>query len=137
IDESLARVIELGRAVTAEQLLDAYAARTRFYQQAAGFMAGVDLLLTPAMAGGAWSWGRPPADIDGHPGPPGAGGRGPLMYPFNLTGWPAASVPCGFTSEGLPAGLQIVAPWHDDVRCLRAAAAFEGAAPWAHRRPLI
>jgi aspartyl-tRNA(Asn)/glutamyl-tRNA(Gln) amidotransferase subunit A len=59
------------------------------------------------------------------------------MYPFNLTGWPAASVPCGFTAEGLPAGLQIVAPWHQDAACLRAAAAFEEAAPWAQRRPLF
>jgi aspartyl-tRNA(Asn)/glutamyl-tRNA(Gln) amidotransferase subunit A len=57
------------------------------------------------------------------------------MYPFNLTGWPAASVPCGFTSEGLPIGLQVVAPWHQDARCLRACAAFEALRPWEGRRP--
>jgi aspartyl-tRNA(Asn)/glutamyl-tRNA(Gln) amidotransferase subunit A len=137
IDESLAQVIELGRAVTAEQLLAAYAARTRFYQQASAFMDGHDLLLTPAMPCGAWSWERPPAEIDGKPVQQVAGGRWPLMYPFNLTGWPAASVPCGFTAGGLPVGLQIVAPWHRDGACLRAAAAYEEAAPWADRRPLI
>jgi aspartyl-tRNA(Asn)/glutamyl-tRNA(Gln) amidotransferase subunit A len=136
IDESLARVIELGRAVTAEELLAAHASRSRFYQQACAFMAGYDLLLTPAMACGAWSWERPPAEIEGRPVQQVAGGRWPLMYPFNLTGWPAASVPCGFTAEGLPVGLQIVAPWHQDGRCLRAAAAFEEVAPWADRRPL-
>jgi len=134
IDESLARVIELGRAVT--ELLAAYAARSRFYQQACAFMARFDLLLTPAMACGAWSWERPPAEIDGKPVQQVAGGRWPLMYPFNLTGWPAAAVPCGFTAEGLPVGLQIVAPWHRDAVCLRAAAAYEEAAPWADRRPL-
>jgi aspartyl-tRNA(Asn)/glutamyl-tRNA(Gln) amidotransferase subunit A len=64
-----------------------------------------------------------------------AGGRWPLMFPFNVTGWPAATVPCGFTAEGLPAGLQIVARWRQDVRCLQAAAAFEAVQPWAAARP--
>ena len=135
IDSSLAAVIELGQAVTARELLDAQASRTRFYEQATSFMNGYDLLLTPAMSCGAWSYKQPPAEIDGTPVQQVAGGRWPLMYPFNLTGWPTASVPCGFTSEGLPVALQIVAPWHQDARCLRAAAAFETAQPWAHRRP--
>jgi Asp-tRNA(Asn)/Glu-tRNA(Gln) amidotransferase A subunit family amidase len=135
VDESLMEVIELGRAVTAAELLDAQAARTRFYQQACAFMEGRDLLLLPAMACGAWAVERPPATIDDQPVQQVAGGRWPLMYPFNLTGWPAASVPCGFTTEGLPVGLQIVAPRHQDARCLRAAAAFEALRPWAQHRP--
>ncbi|MDP9426313.1 MAG: amidase family protein [Actinomycetota bacterium] len=53
-------------------------------------------------------------------------------YPFNLTGNPAASVPCGFTGNGLPFGLQIVAGGHRETDVLRAAAAFEAARPWAH-----
>jgi len=137
IDESLARVIELGREVTAAELLAAHASRTRFYDQARAFMERYDLLLTPAMACAAWSWERPPAEIDGQPVQQVAGGRWPLMYPFNLTGWPAASVPCGFTAEGLPVALQIVAPWHQDAACLRAAAALEEAMPWADRRPAL
>ena len=135
MDESLARVIELGRAVTARELLEAQAARTRFYAQACAFMEPFDLLLTPAMACPAWSWERPPAEIDGRTVQQVAGGRWPLMYPFNLTGWPAASVPCGFTVDGLPVGLQVVGPWHADAACLRAAAALEEALPWADRRP--
>lgn len=135
IDQSLAQVIELGRGVTAPELLEAQASRTRFYDQATSFMSGYDLLLTPAMPCGAWSYERPPAEIDGKPVQQVAGGRWPLMYPFNLTGWPAASVPCGFTDQGLPVGLQIVAPWHQDARCLRAAAAFEAMRPWAQHRP--
>jgi aspartyl-tRNA(Asn)/glutamyl-tRNA(Gln) amidotransferase subunit A len=61
----------------------------------------------------------------------------PFTYPFNLNGWPAASVPCGFTPDGLPVALQIVAPWRQDGLCLRAAAAFEAARPWAARRPAL
>jgi aspartyl-tRNA(Asn)/glutamyl-tRNA(Gln) amidotransferase subunit A len=59
----------------------------------------------------------------------------PYTYPFNLTGQPAASVPCGFTRDGLPIGLQIVGRRFDDVSVLRAAAAFERERPWSNARP--
>src|SRR5262249_52720159 len=52
-----------------------------------------------------------------------------------VTGLPAISVPCGFTASGLPVGLQIVGRRHQETMVLRAAAAFEAAAPWAHRIP--
>ena len=55
--------------------------------------------------------------------------RLPFTFPFNLTGHPAASVPCGFTSDGLPAALQIVGRLHADTLVLQAAAAFEQALP--------
>jgi aspartyl-tRNA(Asn)/glutamyl-tRNA(Gln) amidotransferase subunit A len=55
--------------------------------------------------------------------------------PFNVTGFPALSVPCGFTARGLPAGLQIVGRPHDEVRVLQAGAAYEAAAGWNARRP--
>ena len=63
--------------------------------------------------------------------------RLPFTYPFNLTGQPAASVPCGFTSDGLPVGLQIVGRWRDEATVLRAAACFEAAQPWTGIRPSI
>lgn len=58
-------------------------------------------------------------------------------YPFNLTGHPAACVPAGFTSDGLPVGLQIVAGPLREVDIFAAAAAFETARPWADRRPPV
>ena len=58
-----------------------------------------------------------------------------FTYPFNLTGQPAATVPCGFADNGLPVGLQIIGGWRDDMTVLRASAAFEMAAPWAAVRP--
>jgi aspartyl-tRNA(Asn)/glutamyl-tRNA(Gln) amidotransferase subunit A len=55
--------------------------------------------------------------------------------PFNLTGLPALSLPCGFTSDGLPIGLQMVArPW-GEARLLQAGYAFEQATDWRFRQP--
>ena len=56
----------------------------------------------------------------------------PFSYPFNMTRQPAASIPCGLTSGGLPIGLQIVGPLHADARVLRAARAFEATQPVRH-----
>jgi aspartyl-tRNA(Asn)/glutamyl-tRNA(Gln) amidotransferase subunit A len=50
---------------------------------------------------------------------------------------PAASVPCGFTADGLPVGLQVVGRRFDDLGVLQAAAAFEAVQPWADRRPAL
>jgi aspartyl-tRNA(Asn)/glutamyl-tRNA(Gln) amidotransferase subunit A len=50
---------------------------------------------------------------------------------------PAASVPCGFTGEGLPVGLQIVGKRFDDLGVLQASAAFEAIHPWADKRPTL
>lgn len=59
-----------------------------------------------------------------------------FLYPFDLSGNPAAVVPCGFTKDGLPVGLQIVGRRFDDLGVLQASAAFEAEFPWAGRRPL-
>jgi aspartyl-tRNA(Asn)/glutamyl-tRNA(Gln) amidotransferase subunit A len=52
-----------------------------------------------------------------------------------MTGNPALSIPCGFDADGLPVGLQLVGRIGEDALLLRAAALFEAAHPWAHRRP--
>ena len=55
--------------------------------------------------------------------------------PFNLLGMPAISVPCGFTGNGLPIGLQLAGRWFDEATVLRAAQAYESATDWQGRRP--
>jgi aspartyl-tRNA(Asn)/glutamyl-tRNA(Gln) amidotransferase subunit A len=54
----------------------------------------------------------------------------PFSWPFNMTRQPAASCPCGFNSEGLPVGMQIVGPLHREDLVLRASHAFEEARPF-------
>ena len=136
IEPSLRAFIERAQGHSAIDLGQALVARTAFYEQARAFMARYDLLLTPTMPCAAWSVERGPEQIEGRPTPT-MFDRLPFTYPFNLTGWPAATVPCGFTSEGLPVGLQIVAGRHQDALCVRASAAFEAAQPWAGARPEI
>jgi aspartyl-tRNA(Asn)/glutamyl-tRNA(Gln) amidotransferase subunit A len=60
-----------------------------------------------------------------------------FSYPFNMSWNPAASVPCGFTGDGLPVGLQIVGRRFDDLGVLQASAAFEHMQPWADQRPRL
>ena len=55
--------------------------------------------------------------------------------PLNFLGVPAISVPCGFTGEGLPVGLQLAGRWWDEATVLRAAHTYEQATDWHQRRP--
>ena len=95
-----------------------------------------DLLLTPTLATAAFPVGQRPKVIDGQEVEPDWGFT-PFCFPINLTGQPAASVPCGFSSEGLPIGLHVIGRRGDDATVLRASAAFEQARPWADRRPVV
>lgn len=140
IEPTLMQLIERARRVSAIEHGKALLQRSVFYNEARRFFERCDLLLTPQMPLGAWSVEPGPNE-----GPKEIGGRPvrtmfdrlPFTFPFNLTGQPAATVPCGFTAEGLPVGLQIVGRWHADTLVLRAAAAFEALQPWAQHRPPI
>ncbi len=138
IEPTLMEIIERGRRVSGVEHARAQLARSRFYEQAHQFFETCDLLLTPQMPVGAWSVepGAGPREIGGRP-TPSMFDRLAFTVPFNLTGQPAASVPCGFTAEGLPVALQIVGRWHADTTVLRAAACLEAAEPWRERRPSI
>ena len=60
-----------------------------------------------------------------------------LMRPFNLTGLPAISVPCGLTRAGLPIGLQIAGQPFDEATVLRVAHAYEQHTDWHRRHPAL
>ncbi len=128
LDPGFAAMAEGGRSVSLNDYLAAVTARHDLAIAMERFHEKYDLLLTPQMPIPALEAGRvTPAD--------GSYGDNwinwsPYTYPFNLTQQPAASVPCGFTSDGLPIGLQIVGPSRHDHRVLRAARAFESARPF-------
>jgi aspartyl-tRNA(Asn)/glutamyl-tRNA(Gln) amidotransferase subunit A len=124
MDPGLREVCEQGARYSALDYIDATATRAAVGLTMGAFHERYDLLVTPTMP--------IPAFEAGVESP--TGGRWtewtPFTYPFNLTQQPAATVPCGFTSAGLPVGLQVVGPRHADARVLAACAAFERARPW-------
>jgi aspartyl-tRNA(Asn)/glutamyl-tRNA(Gln) amidotransferase subunit A len=134
MDPGLVQVVEEGSRISAIQLGKASFARAAFNEEVRKLFAGYDLLLTPTLAVPPFAAGleRPPSHRTGS-----RLAWVAFTYPFNLTGHPAATLPCGFTKDGLPIGLQIVGRRLADLTVLRAAAAFEVAAPWAVRRPSV
>jgi Asp-tRNA(Asn)/Glu-tRNA(Gln) amidotransferase A subunit family amidase len=108
--------------------------RLAWWQHARAFFEKYDLLLSPTVANPPLKIGEFFAtEIAGKKVGREAGSA--FTFPFNMTGQPAATVPCGFTRGGLPIGLQIVGRRFADVSVLRASAALERAQPWADRRP--
>jgi Asp-tRNA(Asn)/Glu-tRNA(Gln) amidotransferase A subunit family amidase len=136
IDPSMAEVIERGGRYSLVDYAKALEARSAFYDRATEFMKDYDLLLTPAMPCTAWQYNGTVKEIDGQSTPT-MFHRLQFMYPMNATGWPAATVPCGFATNGLPVGLQIIAPWRQDERCLQASAAYEKLCPWDAKYPSL
>ncbi|MCK7485362.1 MAG: amidase family protein [Bacillus subtilis] len=75
--------------------------------------------------------------IEGHDAVEQAGRLTRFTAPFNLAGLPALSVPCGFTKDGLPIGLQIVSRAWADAKALNAGYAYEQATEWHKQVPKI
>ncbi len=95
-----------------------------------------DLLLSPTMAVTAFPVGEKPERIAGVPVDP-DWGYTPFTYTINLIGHTAASIPCGLSNEGLPAGLHIVGRRGDEEMVLAASAAFERLGLWVDPRPVV
>ncbi|MFN3231780.1 MAG: amidase [Alphaproteobacteria bacterium] len=123
----LVRSAQKGAEIPIVRHYEALAARGALAQTMSAFHGQYDLLLAPTTP-------VPPFKAErGVYGPEGEAYKRtwtPLTFPFNLTGQPAASVPCGFTRDGLPIGLQIVGPWHAEARILQAARAYETVHPF-------
>lgn len=129
MDPGLVAMVREYDGATAAELAVAHAERLKLYDTTRRFFDRFDLLLTPTMPTTAWRAGVPiPVEIAG--GSTAEFRYTPFTFPFNMSGHPAASVPCGLSSGGMPVGLQIVGKRWADAQVLRAAAAFEDARPW-------
>ncbi len=136
LDQGRLRLIERALDWSAVDIQQAMSRRDEYWDGVRTFFETYDLLLTPTCPVAAFQAGIDfPPEIDGVA--MSYLSWTPFTYPFNLTGQPSASVPCGFTVDGLPAGLQITGRWRDDAAVLRAAARFEEIAPWADARPAL
>jgi amidase/aspartyl-tRNA(Asn)/glutamyl-tRNA(Gln) amidotransferase subunit A len=107
--------------------------RTEIYDAIQGVLNTFDLLVTPTLACTAVDNAtdgntKGPTMVDGQEVDPLIGWC--LTYPLNFTGHPAASIPAGLTSDGLPVGMQIIGRRYADVDVLAASAAFEQIKPW-------
>ncbi len=127
--------LEHGRSLSAADFISALNKIGRYRAYVSAFFDRYDLLLTPTIAVPAFPIGKPPVEISGRRCPHPNWDFFPFTPLFNLTGNPAASVPCGFSEDGLPIGLQIVGRLGDEETIIAASAVFEEGRPWAGKRP--
>ncbi|HEY2207311.1 MAG TPA: amidase [Pseudonocardia sp.] len=132
LDPGLAEISAAGTRYSAVEYLGAMAVRNELGTLMGEFHQRHSLLLTPTLPIPAFPAGQ---EVPSDSADPRWTSWTPFTYPFNMTQQPAASVPCGFTSDGLPIGLQIVGPRHADAEVLAAAHAFQKATDWHLRTP--
>ena len=129
--------VEKGLALSGLEVAQAEAGRTQLFARVQSFLEEYEFLVLPATS-------VPPfpieeryvTEIDGQKLATYIDWLG-VTYAITLPGLPAISVPCGFTEEGLPVGLQIVGRYGDDFGVLQLARAFEEATGFGERRPSV
>ncbi len=136
LDPVVQSFLPLAEQMTTRDVFAAIYGEYAVHDLLVGFFQQYELFLTPTIATPPYASGVfGPSEVAGEPI------SSPLepffTHPFNLTGQPAASVPVGFTDDGLPVGLQIVGRRFAEKTVLRASACFEAARPWADRWPAL
>lgn len=129
LDPTLLATIEAGRSYSAADLCQAQFARTDCFAKVQDILARFDLIASPTLSAPALPVGLDPlgpVEIASKPAGTIRGAWYPYTFPFNLTGHPALSLPCGKSPGGLPIGLQLVAGWHADGYLLDAAERLQG-----------
>ena len=129
--ESLAGLLDLGLGLPAVEVVRATEVRDRFCAALQGLFTDVDLLLTPSM-GFAIPEAVPDTDD-----PDVLLGLLRFTAPFDYSGSPTLSLPCGFSDDGMPLSLQLVGRHLGESVLCRAGSAFEKATDWHRRHPQL
>jgi aspartyl-tRNA(Asn)/glutamyl-tRNA(Gln) amidotransferase subunit A len=128
--DDIRRRLEDGAKTTSTEYILARRTQAEVRKRCELFFESYDLLITPTTPIAA-------PTIAGHDAVEQAGRLTRFTAPFNLTGLPALSLPCGFTREGLPIGLQIISRAWADAKALNAGYAYEQATEWHKNSPRI
>ncbi len=126
--------------VSASALYEAIFARTRLYRQVQEWFETCDVVALPTLSRPALPIDQDffgPIEIDNQKVENIRAAWYPYTMPFNLTGNPAVSLPCGFDRDGMPLAIQLVGRPGADAELLQVAAAFERARPWTDYRPAV
>ena len=126
--DDIRRRLEDGAKTTSTEYILARRTQVEIKKKLEQFFESYDFLLTPATP-------IPAPTVEGHDAVEQAGRLTRFTAPFNLSGLPALSVPCGFTQSGLPIGLQIVSRAWADSKVLNAGYAYEQSTDWHMRIP--
>jgi len=130
----LVRMVDAGKLVKTSDLMRAESHEKEIDNVISQYFKKYDILITPTTPVPAIDLGIPyPSKVAGKPSPP-TGLMG-FTYPFNITWNPAASIPCGWTNNGLPIGMQIVGRRFDEITILQISKAFENLHPWQDKKP--
>jgi amidase len=122
--------VQAGRAMRGVEILDTIETLMRLSNEALGWFANFDLLVTPTTAS--------PPTLHGEYHRNYESGRGSAFTrPFNVTGQPAMSLPLGWPADGLPRGVQLIAAYGREDILIQVGSALETATPWAHRHPPV
>ena len=132
LDPAVAEMLSGALDRTLEEYWTQVFNRYRFREEMRQFMERYDLLVSPVLPVPAFDVGLnvPPQIPDAN-----VISWVRYTYPFNLTGQPGASLPVGFTGEGLPVGLQLISKTIRETDIFRVSAAFEAARPWSDKKP--
>ena len=128
--EDIRRRLEEGAQTSSTEYILARRAQAEVRKRCEQFFESYDFLITATTPIAA-------PTIEGHDAVEQAAQLTRFTAPFNLAGLPALSLPCGFTKEGLPIGLQIVSRAGADAKVLNAGYAFEQATEWHKKRPAL
>lgn len=139
MDPTLLAFMERGDGFSLTEFRKAQYARTRLFRAIQALFEQFDVLVTPTLSRTAlpvdFDAAHDEVEVDGERCGITRQGWSSYVYPFNLTGHPALTVPNGFDTAGLPTGVQLVGRWGAELDLLRLGAVLEATLPWTERWP--